>query len=176
MHAWPLPAWSNLNHRRSWSKFVLPVGNLPSMICSKQGVSCQCTSTSVVSTPSTCNRCCTLAVALQASPTCMSLIFMILKFERTHLKFTVHGRKQANKQASKHTHECAECSNTSVGHVQACPNHSGGPRCTTVLDCIDLSLTLRAHCTRGSSPLGNWRQPHSWWQASQAQKQCWLVG
>ena len=100
VYAWPLP---EANHRWSWSKFVLPVGNLPSMICSKQGVSCQCTLTSVVSTPG--NRRCTLAIA---SPTgdseCMS---PILNFKRAHLKFTVYGRKQATKQASTHTH--AQC-------------------------------------------------------------------
>ena len=32
--------------------------------------------------------------------------------------------KQASKQASKHTHACAQCSHTSVGLAQARPNKS----------------------------------------------------
>ena len=44
-------------------------------------------------------------------------------FECAHLKFTVSGRsKQASKQASKHTHTCAQCSHASVGLAQARPN------------------------------------------------------
>ena len=35
---------------------------------------------------------------------CMSLIFVMIKFKRAHLKFTVYSRKQASKLASIHTH------------------------------------------------------------------------
>ena len=49
----------------------------------------------------------------------MSLVFVILKFNHAHLKFTVYGCKQA----SKHTHARAQCSSTSVGLAQARPNY-----------------------------------------------------
>ena len=41
-------------------------------------------------------------------------------FEYAHLKFMVSGRP---KQASKHTHTCAQYSPASVGLAQARPNH-----------------------------------------------------
>ena len=44
-------------------------------------------------------------------------------FEHAHLKFTVYGRKQASKQANKHTHARAQCSHTNVGLAQARPNY-----------------------------------------------------
>ena len=50
----------------------------------------------------------------------LNSVFVILKFNHTHLKFTVYGRKQA----SKHTHVCAQCSPASVGLAQARPNDS----------------------------------------------------
>ena len=34
----------------------------------------------------------------------MSSVYVILKFKRAHLKFTVYGRKEASKQANIHTH------------------------------------------------------------------------
>ena len=34
--------------------------------------------------------------------------------------------KQASKQASKHTHACAQCSNASVGLAQARPKYNSG--------------------------------------------------
>ena len=43
-------------------------------------------------------------------------------FECTHLKFTVYGRKQANKQA--YTRARAQCSHASVGLAQARPNYA----------------------------------------------------
>ena len=73
-------------------EIVLPVGKLPLMICSKQAVSCH---VCFNSTPG--NRRCTLAIALQDHPpatTCMSSIFVILKFKRAYLKFPVSGRSK----------------------------------------------------------------------------------
>ena len=46
-------------------------------------------------------------------------------FEHAHLKFTVSG---LSKQASKHTHACAQWSHASVGLAQARPNN-----CTEVV-------------------------------------------
>ena len=40
----------------------------------------------------------------------------------THLKFTVHGRKQASKQASTYVNTLPQCSPASVGLTQAHPN------------------------------------------------------
>ena len=60
-----------------------------------------CTSTSVISTPS--NRCCTLAFRLHRHHTSSS-IFVILKFQRIHLKFSVYGRKQTDRHTYIHTH------------------------------------------------------------------------
>ena len=75
--------------------FVLPVGNLPSMICSKQGVSFH-VYFNFSHLNSRYNRRCTLAFRLHTP----SSMFVILKFKRAHLKFTVYGRKQT----SIHTH------------------------------------------------------------------------
>ena len=72
-----------------------------------------CTSTSVISTPG--NRHCTLAFRLHTA----SSIFVILKFKRTHLKFSVYGRKQTY----RHTPARAQCSHASVGLAQARPNN-----------------------------------------------------
>ena len=77
-----------------------------------------CTSTSVISTPS--NRRCTLAFRLHRRHTSSS-IFVILKFQRAHLKFSVYGRKQTD----IHTHARAQCSHASVGLAQARPNYTG---------------------------------------------------
>ena len=63
---------------------------LPSMICSKQGVSCHVYFNSIPG-----NWRCTLAFRLHTP----SSIFIILKFKCAHLKFTVYGRKQGSKQA-----------------------------------------------------------------------------
>ena len=40
----------------------------------------------------------------------------------THLKFMVYGCNQASKQTCKHKHTRAQCSPTSTGLTQACPN------------------------------------------------------
>ena len=56
-------------------------------------------STSVVSALG--HRRCTLG---HRPAECMSSIFVILKFTRTHLKFTVYSHNQASKQANMHTH------------------------------------------------------------------------
>ena len=42
-------------------------------------------------------------------------------FKCANVKFTVSGRSQ---QTYKHTHECAQCSHTSVGLAQAYPNYT----------------------------------------------------
>ena len=67
-----------------------------------------CASTSVVSAPGH-QRCSLHDSGNSLSPTrllsgCMSLVFVILKFNRANLKCTVYGRKQARKQANIHTH------------------------------------------------------------------------
>ena len=63
-----------------------------------------CTSTAVNSTLG--NRRCTLAFTLHTP----SSIFVILKFKRAHLKFSVYGRKQTDRQTDRqtyiHTHVC----------------------------------------------------------------------
>jgi len=79
-----------------------------------------CTSTSVISTPG--NQRCTLAFRLHGTPSSIFIrgpIFVILKFKRTHLKFSVYGHKQTD----RHTHARAQCSHASVGLAQAHPNY-----------------------------------------------------
>ena len=64
-----------------------------------------CTSTSVISTPG--NRRCTLAFRLHGTPSSIFVrgpIFVILKFKRAHLKFSVYGRKQTDRQTDRHTY------------------------------------------------------------------------
>ena len=84
-----------------------------------------CASTSVVSAPGH-QRCSLHDSGNSLSSTrllsgCMSSVFVILKFNRAHLKCTVYGHKQARKQANIHTR--AQCSPASVGLGQACPNY-----------------------------------------------------
>ena len=64
------------------------------------------------------NRHCTLAFSLHTP----SSIFIILKFKRAHLKFSVYGRKQTDIHTCIHTHTRAQCSHASVGLTQARPN------------------------------------------------------
>ena len=57
-----------------------------------------------------------------------SLIFVILKFKRAHLKFSVYGRKQTYIHTYIHTmyihtHARAQCNHASVGLSQARPNY-----------------------------------------------------
>ena len=52
-----------------------------------------------------------------------SSIFVILKFKRGHLKFSVYGRKQTDKHTYIHTHAHAQCNHASVGLSQARPNY-----------------------------------------------------
>ena len=75
-------------------------------------------STSVISASG--RRRCTLAIALHV----LSVHGLnIHKFKCAQFKFTVYGRKQANKQISIHTHTRAQCSPASVGLTQARPNN-----------------------------------------------------
>ena len=71
-----------------------------------------CTLTSVIWTPG--NRRCSLAFMLHT----VSSIFVILKFKRAYLKFSVYGRKQTD----IHTHTRVQWSHASVGLAQARPN------------------------------------------------------
>ena len=103
----PLP---EVTSTPSWSKFVLPVGNWPLMICSTQGVSCHVCFNFRYNHPP-------------------SAWAQILKCKCAHLKF-LKWLVQASKKASKHTHACAQWSHTSVGLAQAHPNyisHLTGP-------------------------------------------------
>ena len=62
---------------------------------------------------------------LQARHLTPSSIFVILKFKRAHLKFSVYGRKQTDRQTDIHTHTRVQCSHASVGLAQAHPNYCG---------------------------------------------------
>ena len=113
IYAWPLPEATSTTVVIEICIWL--VGNLPSMICSKQGVSWQSTFSCLNSDPG--NQRCTLVSSLQASPTELDLCN--IKIHMCSLKFTVYGCKQA----SKHTHAHAQCSHASVGLAQAHPNY-----------------------------------------------------
>ena len=97
---------------------------------------------------------CTYPISLHL----LSSIFVILKFKCANLKFTVHGSKQASKQAKIHTHAHSQCSNASVGLAQARPKeHKFSPNlfkiCILLCQslCISfhlLSVTLHFHLSR----------------------------
>ena len=72
-------------------------------------------STSVVSAPG--HQLCSLHAFTYLATECvheLRLVFVILKFNHTHLKFAVYGRKQA----SKHTHTCAQCSHARLAPIK----------------------------------------------------------
>ena len=77
-------------------------------------------STSVISAPG--HQCCTLATAPHLpsyQSTIQVLVFVILKFNRAHLKLMVYGRKQAN----IHTHMRNAVLLVCMGLAQARPNY-----------------------------------------------------
>ena len=77
-------------------KIYTACGQLAIDDCSKQAVSCH-----VCFNFSRLNRHCTLPIALHDNPP--SVIFAILMFKHTHLKFSASGRsKQASKRTYKH--------------------------------------------------------------------------
>ena len=65
------------------------------------------------------NQRCTLVSSLQASATELDL----RNIKIYTCSFKIYGIwPQTSKQASKHTHACAQCSHASVGLTQARPN------------------------------------------------------
>ena len=84
----------------SWSKFILPVGNLPLMICSKQGVSCH-VCFNVVSAPG--NRRYTLAI----QPIAFTITHRVHELNLRNIKILTRSFKIFGKwsvQANIHTH------------------------------------------------------------------------
>ena len=125
-YAWPLPGVTVVQPP-SCLKFVLPMGSLLLLICSGKEYVAMRASTSVVSTLG--HGRCTLAIAVHLSSACINSVFVILKFNHTHLNMAVS--KQASKQADIYTHVC-----------NTVPLVWGPLRPTPITKCLNIELIL----------------------------------